>query len=354
MNEKNFIPKTTLIGLSGGIDSAVAAKLLLTAGFNVIGIHLRLWHEKKDTLKKREKLTKKVAQKIGIPLLIIDAEKNFTKYVVNDFWKELKTGRTPNPCVECNYYVKFQLLNNLAKKLKADYLATGHYARIKKEFKKGRPIYKLLRAADRNKDQSYFLWRLNQQLLQKIIFPLSIFSKDEVREMARRWRLNFKPAESQNICFSNNLKELIIKKIKPPKGNIIDALSGKVLGQHLGLPLYTIGQRKNIRLPAKEPYYVIKKDLKKNTLIIVPASAKKILKQNVVRLSKIHFIGPKPKLPLNCKAKLRYRSKAITAQVCHHQFYYLKFKKPVFAPTPGQSAVFYLKNEVIGGGVIKK
>jgi tRNA-specific 2-thiouridylase len=351
----SFKPKTVLIGLSGGVDSAVAAKLLMMAGFNVYGVYLRLWHENKTITQKREKLAKQTAQKIGLSnLIIVDAENIFKKYVIEYFINELKSGRTPNPCVQCNHYIKFKIFYDLAKNLDIDYIATGHYAKI---IKKNNPkeIYKIIKAKDKNKDQTYFLWSLNQKLLKKIIFPLGDFTKEEVKKMAEIWHLNFeKIKESEDICFTNNLEKFIKKNIPLKNGLIIDATSNKVLRQHQGLPLYTLGQRKNICFSNKEPYYVIKKDSKKNILIVAPRSQKNLFTEKIVWLTKINFVEIKPKTPFPCQVKLRYRSELIPATLCFKKSYYLLLKKNYFIPTPGQSAVFYKNNELIGGGIIKK
>jgi len=348
--------KTVLVGLSGGIDSATAAKLLKQVGFNVIGIHLRLWHEKPSVLKEREDLVKGVAQKIQIPLIIYNAQKEFKKYVIDYFLKELKNGRTPNPCIDCNYFIKFKILSQLASKLKADYIATGHYARIKKIKKNNKVIYELLKGKDKNKDQSYFLWRLNQNILRKTIFPLGEFKKEEVKKMADFWQIKITKSikESQNLCFTNDLEKFILKNFKTHKGAIIDLTKNKKVGEHLGIYFYTIGQRKNIRVPYKEPYYVVKKDKKTNQLFIAPASKKEFFQSNEIELERINFVSHKPKLPLKCEVKIRYRSQFIKAILFQkYKKYHLKILKLVSFVTPGQSAVFYQKEKLIGGGVIK-
>ncbi|MFA4990857.1 MAG: tRNA 2-thiouridine(34) synthase MnmA [Candidatus Paceibacterota bacterium] len=357
---KNTSPKTVIVGLSGGLDSAITAKLLSMANFHVIGVYLRLWQESKKIIQQRETQVKKIARQIGIPLLLLDAQKDFQKYVVQYFLDELKSGATPNPCVECNYYVKFRLLNNLAQALPADYIATGHYAKkvvVNQSLLPERKtkIFKIIKAKDKNKDQSYFLWHLNQKLLQKIIFPLGDFTKEEVKIMAQKWRLNFKNiTESQDLCFINDLDCFIQKLVKPQPGPIINAISNQVLGEHQGLAFYTIGQRKYIHIPAAEPYYVVKKDLRKNILFIAPASQIKHFQQQIITLKKVNFIRQKPKLPFECEVKLRYRSKPLKAKLYFHKFYYLQLQKPIFGVTPGQSAVFYHRQELIGGGIIKK
>ncbi len=341
-----------VVGLSGGVDSAVAAKLLQEKGFKVFGVHLQLWHEKKSVLQKRKLLTKEIARKLKIPLIIVNAEKEFKKYTINSFLDGLKNGVTPNPCVDCNYYVKFRLLNQIASKLKAQYLATGHYARIKKE----NGVYYLLKGKDKNKDQSYFLWQLNQKLLKKIIFPLGEFKKEEVKKMVRFWGLNLKKEtnESQNLCFVDDVKKFIIKKLKSQRGLIIDATTNKPIGFHPGIYFYTLGQRKDIRIPYQEPYYVLKKDAKKNLLLVIPASRKHLAAKKECQLVKINFVLPKMKLPLQCEVKTRYRSEAVPAIFRKKKgSYYLIFLKPSLFPTPGQSAVFYQKDKLLGGGVIK-
>ncbi len=358
LKNDNFSSKarSVLIGLSGGIDSTVAAKLLMLAGFNVWGIYLHLWHEDKKIILKRERQAKSAAQKIGLShLMIIDAENLFKKYVINYFINELKNGKTPNPCVECNYYIKFKILYDLAQKLGFSYTATGHYAKIIKEEIGLKEFYKIVRAKDKNKDQSYFLWRLKQKQLKKIIFPLGDFDKQEVKKMAQIWNFNFeKIKESEDVCFTNDLEKFIKDNIEAKEGLIVESCSNKILGKHAGLPLYTLGQRRNIKIPNVEPYYVIKKDVKNNKLIVATSSKKNLLTQKIVYLNKVNFVSEKPRLPFNCQVKLRYRADLIPATLCFKNSYYLSLKKKVFAPTPGQSAVFYKRNELIGGGVIKK
>ncbi|MGB9847652.1 MAG: tRNA 2-thiouridine(34) synthase MnmA [Minisyncoccia bacterium] len=352
MEKNNQKKLKVVVGLSGGIDSAVAAKLLQEKDFDVVGVHLKLWNEKKDILKKREELVKKITKKLKIPLIIVNAQQEFLNYTIKQFLNELKRGRTPNPCVDCNYFVKFSLLDKIAKKIKAKYLATGHYARIKKE----NGIFYLLKGKDNEKDQSYFLWRLNQKLLKKIIFPLGEFQKNEVKKMAEFWGLNFKKnySESQDLCFVNNLEKFIEQKLKKQTGAIIDLTTNKIIGKHPGVYFFTIGQRKNIRVPGPEPYYVIKKDAKKNLLFVAPASAKKSFQNNYCQLEKVNFILPQIKLPLRCGVKIRYKTKMLPATLYKKDgAYFLQFKKPVQFLTPGQSAVFYQKDKVIGGGVIK-
>lgn len=352
MNKKNGKNLKVVIGLSGGIDSAVAAKLLKESGFEVVGVHLKLWHEKKEILKKRELLVKKIAKKLDIPLIIVNAQKIFLNYTINQFLKELRRGRTPNPCIDCNYYVKFEALAKIANRIKAQFLATGHYARIKNE--KG--VFYLLKGKDKNKDQSYFLWRLNQKLLKRIIFPLGEFQKDEVKKMAEFWGLNLKKnySESQDLCFANNLERFIEKRLKRRDGVIIDVTKNKIIGEHPGIHFFTIGQRKNIRIPGPEPYYVIKKNSKKNLLFVAPFSAKKFFQNNQCELEKVNFVIYKIKLPLSCLVKIRYRTRPLSATLLKRNGKYLLcFKKPAEFLTPGQSAVFYQKEKLIGGGVIK-
>lgn len=238
---------------------------------------------------------------------------------------------------------------DLAKKAGANYFATGHYCQIKID-KNG--IYHLLKGKDKGKDQSYFLWKLKQKRLKKIIFPLGTFKKDEIRELAKAWSLPVKKnSESQDVCFvCGDTADFLQKKLGKNPGDIVDAENEKVIGRHEGLWFYTIGQRKGIRLSGG-PFYVADKNFAKNELIV----SKKMPASDLIKLSNINWIsGNAPVLPIKIKAKIRYRSKDAQAVLDKRsKNYFLEFSRPQFAPTPGQSAVFYRGRELLGGGIIK-
>ncbi|MDD5012895.1 MAG: tRNA 2-thiouridine(34) synthase MnmA [Candidatus Pacebacteria bacterium] len=321
-----------VLAMSGGIDSAMAASILKDQGFEVIGVFMRL-NNPTEQLEK----AKKIAKALNIDLKVIDVRKEFKKLIIDYFLEQLKKGNTPNPCVMCNELIKFELFIKKTKKFKPDFIATGHYARIKNN--------RIFKAKDESKDQTYFLWRIKN--LDKVLFPLGDSLKEDLIKQAKNKKLPVFPyKESQEICFiSGTTNEFLKKKLKFIKGDIVDE-KGKILGEHNGLFFYTIGQRKGIGLSGG-PYYVIKKDFKKNRLIV--SSNEKLLLNKEVKLKDIKWIN-KQGLPLKIKAKIRYGQKEVEAILSKNKV--LKFKSPQRAITPGQSAVFYKGKELIGGGII--
>jgi len=362
--------KKILLGMSGGVDSCVSAALLKKQGFDVRGVYLKMWkvNGKKEDEKSLQD-AKKIAKILNIPLEIIDVRKKFKKEVVGYFLKEYLAGRTPNPCIFCNENLKFKTLFEMADKLKIDYVATGHYASIKREFpisnfqfpnklkiKNSKNKYKLLEAKDKNKDQSYFLYRLKQKQLARIIFPLGEIGKDETRNLAKKFGLPvFDKAESQDICFLANMavEEFLTKNIKLKKGKITD-MGGRIIGEHLGLPLYTLGQRKGINIGGTGPYYVTKKDVKKNCLTVTNKKEDLFLFSKFANINEVNWILNAPKLPVKVLARIRYRSSLIPAVIKKQKNgCQVIFDKVQRAVTAGQSVVFYnKKEEVIGGGLI--
>lgn len=335
-----------ICAMSGGVDSSVAAALLKKAGFEVVGVFMKLL----DTGKENEARARQTAKRLDVPFKVLDLRQDFKKLVVDKFIADSKKGMTPNPCAVCNREIKFGLLIDNALEMGADYVATGHYAQIKKT-KDG--IYHLLKGADNNKDQSYFLWRLNQKQLSRVIFPVGCFEKDQVRQLAKKWKLpTAKTPESQEACFINgDMAGFLEKHCETKPGNIIDA-SGKIIGRHRGRWFYTIGQRKGISLSGG-PFYVIAKDRAKNELVV--SRQKKDLVSKSVRFGNVLWVaGKKPELPLRIEAKIRYRARAGRAILSESgRGYELCFVRPQSAITPGQSAVFYQGKELIGGGSIK-
>ena len=345
--------------MSGGIDSSVAAALLKRAGFEVIGVFMKFWSEPgKDGLAgawnrccspEAEKRARTVASHLSIPFYVFNFEKEFKREIVDYFLTELKKGRTPNPCVVCNKKIKFGLLLKKTLALDVDYVTTGHY--IRRQERRGK--YRLLKAKDKEKDQSYFLWQLNQKQLSQSLFPVGDCLKTEVRKLAKKFKLPvFDVPESQEICFiSTTLKDFLGRYIQLKPGKIVD-IQGKKIGRHQGLVLYTIGQRKGIKLSGG-PYYVVNKDLKKN-LLIVTKNEKGLLGKEL-KAKNINWIsGKKPKLPLEVKAKIRYRHKAASAviKISSSKTVKVIFNQPQRAITSGQSVVFYKGQELLGGGII--
>ncbi|MCX6760057.1 MAG: tRNA 2-thiouridine(34) synthase MnmA [Candidatus Nealsonbacteria bacterium] len=322
------------VAMSGGVDSSVSATLLKEAGFDVIGIFMKL-NNNSSNASKRASL---VAKKLGIPFRILDLRKEFNKKVIDYFINEYKAGRTPNPCVVCNYEIKFGLLIEKALKIGAKYIATGHYARISND--------KLLKGIDKNKDQSYFLWKLSQKQLSRVLFPVGGYKKSAVRALAKKFDLpTAETPESQEVCFiSDSTNEFLKRYIKSRPGKIV--LGKKIIGGHIGLWFYTIGQRKGIGLSGG-PFYVIDKDMKKNALI-VSKDKKDLLKKELIAKD-VNWIS-NVKLPLKVEAKIRYRHKSAKAVITNK--FKVIFDKPQRAITPGQSVVFYNKEELLGGGII--
>lgn len=342
--------KRIAVAMSGGVDSSVAAKLLKVQGHDVRGIFLRFWKEKTSGEVDQALLdARRAAAKIGLRLDDLNFKEIFKKQVVDNFLSEYGKGQTPNPCVRCNKSVKIGSLIKQAEKLGFDYLATGHYA-----INKNGRLYK---AKDKNKDQSYFLYTLNQNELKRLIFPLGEYTKPRVRALARKFKL---PAaekkESQEICFiqDKSHNEFLKRHLKLKPGKI-KTIGGKTIGAHQGLPLYTIGQRKGIKIGGSGPYYAAKMDYKKNILYVANDGDDKILYNSKLIAKNVNWIaGAEPRLPLKCQAVIRYRHQPIKCVVTkiNKNKYQVKFAKALRAITPGQSVVFYRGEEVLGGGII--
>ncbi len=341
-NKNNKI--RVVCAMSGGVDSAVSAALLKKAGFAVEGVFVRLADGKSED----EVRAKMTAQKLQIPFAVWDLRQDFKKIVVDKFIAEIKSGSTPNPCAVCNPEIKFGLFLEKAMAGGADFMATGHYCQIKKT-KDG--IFHLLKGKDKNKDQTYFLWRLTQKQLAKIIFPVGVFEKDEIRSLAKKWRLSAAAKESQEACFAGgDAAGFIERRCGQNPGDIVDG-KGNILGRHDGLWFYTIGQRQGIKLGGG-PFYVAGKNFDKNRLVVSKNKSETEKKEIVLR--DINWLAVKePDLPITIKVKIRYRAKDAAATLDKiGGRYILNFTKPQFAPAPGQSAVFYRGNELLGGGRI--
>ena len=363
-----------VVAMSGGVDSSVAAYLLKEQGYDVIGVFMRFWSpdesyklphcafENLCCSAKARRMAERTANKLKIPFHVLDLRDFFKKNIVNYFIDEYLSGRTPNPCVVCGQKVKFQALFQKTRKIfEADYLATGHYSRIKCEHKTQNTkhkIYKLLKGKDKNKDQSYFLYTATQNVLKHFLFPVGDYTKAEVRKIAKENKLpSSKRAESQEVCFvpSGDYREflkaqVVSNKFKP--GKIID-ISDKEIGTHKGLAFYTIGQRRGIGIYQKKPLYVVEINPKKN--IVVVGQKKELYKKELIAENVSWISGELPKPAMKVKAKVRYAMKEQEARI-----YPVKnklkviFKKPQRAITPGQSVVLYKGDEILVGGVIKQ
>ncbi|MDO8265117.1 MAG: tRNA 2-thiouridine(34) synthase MnmA [Candidatus Parcubacteria bacterium] len=342
--------KRVLVAMSGGVDSSVSAALLKKAGFQVAGVFLRCYEQGGCGTIEDLSMARLASDKIGIPFYVFDFRKEYKNKVIDYFIKGYASGKTPNPDIVCNSEIKFNLLFKKAMALGFDYLATGHYANIKKHGKKLR----ILKGKDPNKDQSYFLYALNPEVLPKLIFPVGKYMKKDVRGIAKKFGLpNAKRKDSQGICFIGKVKLYdFLKDFLPPRqGKIIDD-KGDILGKHKGFYYYTIGQRKGLNLSGG-PYYIYKTDSKKNIVFVTKKKSK--LDKKEVFISDLKWFSDKgPDLPLRVNAKIRYRHKGASARLIKksNSKFLLVFNKPQWAIAPGQSAVFYKGNELLGGGII--
>lgn len=347
--------KKVILGMSGGVDSCTASYLLKEQGYDVIGVHIQVWknnpHTRKD-FSQAIKDAQATADILNIPLIVFNMERDFQKYVIEYFVKEYESGRTPNPCVACNRYVKFASLLKKAKEMGIEYIATGHYARV--EQKDGR--YLLRKAKDESKDQSYVLYNLTQEQLSKTLFPLGMCRKEEVREIAKKVELDIasKP-DSQEICFiDDNDHYRFIRDYtnrEPSRGEFVDT-QGNVLGYHEGITKYTIGQRRGLGISTGKPLFVLDIDIENNRVILGDNDN---LFTKEIYAEKLNWISIKElTTPLKVKAKIRYKAKEASATVENIGNGKVKvvFNKKQRAATSGQSVVFYNRDYVVGGGII--
>jgi tRNA-specific 2-thiouridylase len=381
--------------MSGGIDSSLVALYLKEKGYNIIGLTFLQLGE--DWRKEEFLRAKRVTELISMPHFIFNIQNIFRKEIIKPFYHSFYKGETPNPCPFCNQKIKFGILFDKAKKLGVKKIATGHYARV--EFDKRTKKWLLKPAKDKRKDQSYFLWRLTQNQLSKIILPLGNFKEEEVWQKIKKSPLKkifqkegFCPAAergqkvlpkvysysssearktrflseakgsyrgSQDICFlkGKKISDVLNEKFKNNPGPIYN-LTGREIGQHPGIQFFTIGQRSGLRIKAKtprqKPLYVVKIVASKNTIIV--GEEKDLYKKDLLARDVSWILGKEPKLPLKIGAKIRYRHKASLATIYHlkSNIHHLKFDRPQRAITPGQHIVFYKKNLLLGGGIIAK
>jgi tRNA-specific 2-thiouridylase len=360
--------------MSGGVDSSVAAALLVEQGYEVIGIMLHLWSEPGPGVENRCCTpqavvdARRVARALGIPFHVLNSARRFKEQVVEYFVQEYACGHTPNPCLACNRHIKFGYLLGIALSLDARYLATGHYARVRRL----NGHYQLLRGADPAKDQSYVLYMLGQEQLRHVLFPLGTYTKPQVRALAARLDLPVADKEeSQDICFARDqdyrrfLRDHAPHVVRP--GPILD-VAGQVIGQHQGLPLYTIGQRRGLGIAAPpgttqpEPLYVLAIDAARNALIVGPASQ---LGGRSLPVKDVHFVaGSPPSLPARVTTKIRYTGREVAATLASWSgcradearaggtILHVRLDESLRDITPGQGAVFYRDQVVLGGGIV--
>ena len=346
--------KRVLLGMSGGVDSSVAAILLKEQGYEVIGATMQLW--KGDNILKEQEDARKVCDKLGIKHYVFNATDCFRENVINNFINCYRCAQTPNPCIECNRNLKFGYFYEKAKELNCEYIATGHYANI--EYSDKYKTYVIKKSKSKLKDQTYVLYGVKKEIIPHIIFPLGNFeSKDEIRQIAKNYDINVanKP-DSQEICFiPDNDYVRFLKKHginEKLEGNIVH-VNGEILGKHKGIINYTIGQRKGLGISYKNPLYVVKLDLDKNEVIV--GEEKYIFKDNLC-VKDLNMLVPITEKSFNVKAKIRYSAKEADAQLIHkdENTAEVVFNSPQRAITPGQSIVFYDNDGiVIGGGKIQ-
>lgn len=359
MEQKKKMKKKVLVGMSGGVDSSVAAVLLKEDGYDVSGVFMRIWDEKyRDVLsgatcfapeKQDIEDVKNIADILGIKLYIVDLTKEFSETVLDYFKKEYRKGRTPNPCVVCNRFLKFgYLMEKMGKRTDFDFFATGHYAIV--DFDKEKNRYLLKKGIDRNKEQSYFLFLLTQKQLSKIIFPLGRYTKKEVKKIAEDYKLPVKDKKESQDFIKGDRSVLFNEKLET--GEIVDR-DGNILGRHKGICFYTIGQRKGMGIAKGKPLYVIGIDKKNNRII---AGDKKDVYKSEFLVEKTNWISVEGiEKPLKVNVKVRYKHSEAPATVYPPESNYIKviFEHPQWAITPGQAAVFYKGDVVLGGGFIR-
>jgi tRNA-specific 2-thiouridylase len=352
--------RRVVVAMSGGVDSSVAAALLVEQGYDVIGLMLRLWAEPggianrcctPDAIGDAQR----IADKLGIPFYVRDYKDIFKRIIVDPFIDDYANGLTPNPCLTCNKVIRFDLLLKEALALGGQYLATGHYARVRQN-EAGQ--YELWQGVDPSKDQSYVLYSLTQKNLPHVLFPLGEYTKETVRDLAIRYDLPvFNKPDSQDLCFLGNgsYREFLHRQaptvLQP--GEIVDT-QGEVLGQHKGLPAYTIGQRRGLGIAAPQPHYVIRLNPAQNQLVV---GTRDELGRDELTAHSVTYISGRPfETPTRVEAKIRYKSRLVPAIVTalpDHRLY-VKFDAPWPDITPGQGFVFFKGGQVLGGGIIER
>lgn len=352
-----------IVAMSGGVDSSVTAAILLERGYDVIGVTMQIWDAERTEVDgdyvgccslAAVEDARGVANRLGIPFYVVNFRRVFEEKVIDYFTSEYLRGRTPNPCIACNRHVKFQALLDKALSLGAGYIATGHYARLGFSGQYGR--YTVCRPADRKKDQTYVLYGLTQQQIAHTLMPLGEYTKDQVREMAAGMGLPVaNKAESQEICFvlDNNYRNFLKEKTRDIKPGPFINMKGEVIGEHKGIPFYTIGQRKGLGVATGERLYVVRIDPEKNAITLGPEEA--ILGDRLIAKDVNIILYEKLENPVKVEAQVRYNGVPSPATltplpgggVCVH------FHKPQRSITPGQAVVFYQGDYLVGGATIE-
>ena len=352
--------KTVVVGMSGGVDSSVAALLLKEEGFDVVGLFMRNWEETDEngacTAEEDFEDVRRVCGLLDIPYYTVNFSREYMERVFSYFLSEYRAGRTPNPDVLCNREIKFGPFKQYAKELGADYIATGHYCGISHEGK----IHRLLKAADQNKDQTYFLNQLTQEQLEDVLFPLAPYQKAEVRRLAEEHGLaTAKKKDSTGICFigERNFRKFLQEYLPAQPGRIL-TLSGEDVGEHMGLMYYTLGQRRGLDLGGRRGeegrWFVVGKDLKNNILYVSHGDESPLYSRSC-RVEGMNFIPFPPKeTEFSCRAKFRYRQSEqnVTVRRTGEKSVEIFFEEPQRAVTEGQYAVLYDETQCLGGGVI--
>jgi tRNA-specific 2-thiouridylase len=350
--------KRVVVAMSGGVDSSVAAALLIAAGYEVIGVTMQIWPSDEPAFGgccglEAVEDAKRVAYQLDFPHYVLNLRDVFAQMVIDDFCREYSLGRTPNPCVRCNQYIKFDTLLDRIKELDASFMATGHYARIESTS----VGYHLLKAVDQTKDQSYFLYTMGQKELQHLLLPLGDLHKAEVRELATKLNLPVSvKRDSQDVCFipDGNYRLFLASRVSFRPGDIVDT-EGKVLGRHKGLAQYTVGQRQGLGLTSNRRLYVARIDVTSNKLVVGNNGQ---LQSNSLVASGLNWVsGRVPERSTSVAAKVRYRSPEVSAKLHfnnrNNRIVEVRFQQPQWAITPGQSVVFYHGDTVLGGGIIQ-
>jgi len=392
--------KKVIVGLSGGVDSSVSALLLKEQGYDVVGLFMKNWHDESVTISEDcpwlddSNDAMLIAQKIGIPFQTVDLSKQYYSRIINYMFNEYERGRTPNPDILCNREIKFDIFLEIAINLGADYIATGHYCQIEKIHNDDKEIYRLLAGRDKNKDQSYFLCQLNQEQLSKSIFPIGHMKKSDVRDLAKRNNLvTADKKDSQGLCFVGKVKlpDFLKQRLIPKKGYVIkindelkfpeidisDKISehelailsdpfsfssddGEVIGEHNGAYYFTVGQRKGLNIGGfKDPLFVIETDVSKNLVYVGmgeshPALFRKAL---FVNSNDIHWVREDLEIyeneSLKVQFRIRYRQPLQSGTIYNFKKgLYILFENPISSVTSGQFVSWYIKDELIGSGVI--